>query len=176
MSEISKEYGEALFSLGLESNSLSEINTDLDFISEVFEKTPEYRDFLQSPGISKSERLKTVNDIFTGNISEYSLSFLSILCEKGRAGIFSDCADEFRKLYTESQKVSVARVWSTVPLNENQKELLKLKLEKQSGHRVQLECLIDETLLGGVLIEMDGTEIDGTLKHRLQELKEVMDK
>ena len=176
MSDICKEYGEALFALGLETNTLSEINNDLQFISEVFEKAPEYRDFLQSPSILKSERLKTINDMFENNISEYSLSFLSILCEKGRAGLFSECQNEFNKLYIESQRVLIARVKSAAPLDESQKQQLKNKLEKQSGHQVVLECSIDETLLGGVLIEMDGTEIDATLKHRLQEIKEVMDK
>lgn len=176
MSDICKEYGEALFTLGLETNTLDEINKDLKFIGEVFEKTPEYKEFLQSPSILKSERLKTVNDMFEGNISEYALSFLSILCEKGRAGLFSECQNEFSKLYIESQRVLIARVKTTVPLDESQKEQLKNKLEKQSGHQVVLECSIDKTLLGGVLIEMDGTEFDGTLKHRLQELKEVMDK
>ncbi len=176
MSDISKEYGEALFALGLETNSLDQIDKDLKFISEIFEKAPEYKEFLQSPSIKKSERLSTINETFENNISEYALSFISILCEKGRAGIFTQCADEFQKLYAESKKVSIARVKTTVPLDENQKEQLKAKLEKQSGHSVVLECSIDKTLLGGVLIEIDGILLDGTLKHRLQELKEVMDK
>lgn len=176
MSDICKEYGEALFALGLEENSLDRINDDLDFIRDVFAKTPEYAAFLQSPAVPKAERLKTVNDVFTGSVSEYAVSFLSILCEKGRAMLFGDCAKEFKRLYEESKNVSLARVYSTVPLSEEQKELLKEKLEKRSGHSVKMECFIDKTLLGGVLIDMDGTQFDGTIKRRLQELKEVMDK
>lgn len=176
MNEIYEEYGEALFTLGLESNSLDKINGDLDFISEVFAKTPEYAEFLQSPGIPKAERIKTVNDTFSDSVSEYAVSFLSILCEKGRALLFEDCVKEFKRLYAESKNISAARVYSAVPLSEEQKERLKSKLENRSGHSVKTEYLIDETLLGGVLIEMDGTEIDGTVKRRLQELKEVMDK
>lgn len=176
MSDICKEYGEALFALGLEGNSLDKINEDLNFIREVFAKTPEYAEFLQSPSIPKAERLKSVNETFTENISEYAVSFLSILCEKGRSMLFGECAEEFKKLYEESKNVSLARVYSTVPLSDEQKERLQKKLEKQSGHSVKMECFIDETLLGGVLIDMDGTQIDGTVKRRLQELKEVMNK
>lgn len=176
MSEICREYGEALFALGLEENSLDKINEDLAFIGEIFAKTPEYALFLQSPGIPKAERINSVNEMFTDHISEYAVSFLSILCEKGRVMLFHDCAEEFKKLYEESKNVSLARVYSAVPLSEEQKELLKNKLEKQSGHSVKMECFIDETLLGGVLINMDGTQIDGTIKRRLQELKEVMNK
>lgn len=176
MSNICKEYGDALFALGLEYNSLDEINGDLNFIEEVFEKTPEYSAFLQSPSISKAERLKTVNDAFSGCVSEFAVSFLSILCEKGKASMFCECANEFRRLYEESKNISLARVYSAVPLSEEQKERLKANLEKQSGHSVKLECFIDKALLGGVLIDIDGTQIDGTLKRRLHEIKEVMNK
>lgn len=176
MSDICKEYGEALFALGLEGNSLDKINEDLIFIGEVFAKTPEYAEFLQSPAIPKAERLNSVSETFAEHISEYAVSFLSILCEKGRAMLFGECAEEFKKLYEESKNVSLARVYSTVPLSEEQKERLKQKLENTSGHSVKMECFIDETLLGGVLIDMDGTQIDGTVKRRLQELKEVMNK
>lgn len=176
MSDICKEYGEALFALGLEENSLDKINGDICFLEEVFLQTPEYTEFLQSPSIPKDERLKSLNDAFLDSISEYTLSFLSILCEKGRSALFGECAEEFKRLYEESKNISLARVYSTVPLSEEQKERLTRKLEKQSGHSVKAEYFIDETLLGGVLIDMDGTQIDGTVKRRLQELKEVMNK
>lgn len=176
MSDVCKEYGEALFSLGLEANSLDEINRDLDFINEVYEKTPQFGEFLQSPAVPKRERLETIDETFRDSVSEYALSFLSLLCEKGKALLFPECAKEFKALYTESRRISVARVTSSVPLSEEQQTKLKTKLEKISGHSVTLECLIDETLLGGVIIETDGKRFDGSLKHRLQEIKEVMDK
>lgn len=176
MSDICKEYGEALFTLGFEGNCLDEIKKDLDLIKDIFEETPEYADFLQSPAVPKAERLKSINEAFENRVSEYTLSFLLILCEKGRATLFGDCAEEFNKLYEESKNISLARVFSPVPLSEEQKERLKLKLENISGQTVKMECFIDETLLGGVLIDMDGTQIDGTLKRRLQEIKEVMNK
>lgn len=176
MSDICKEYGEALFTLGLEENSLDTINSDLAFLEEVFAETPEYTEFLQSPSIPKEERLNSLNNAFSESISEYSLSFLSILCEKGRTALFAECAERFRALYEESKNISIARVYSAVPLSEEQKERLKTKLENTSGHSVKMECYIDKTLLGGVLIDMDGTQIDGTVKRRLHEIKEVMNK
>ena len=51
---------------------------------------------------------------------------------------------------------------------------LRLKLEKQSGRNVLLECSTDSTLLGGIVVEMDGKILDGSIRRRLQEVKEVM--
>ena len=59
-------------------------------------------------------------------------------------------------------------------LSPEQKTALRLKLEKQSGRNVLLECSTDSTLLGGIVVEMDGKVIDGSVRTRLQDIKEVM--
>ena len=53
---------------------------------------------------------------------------------------------------------------------------LKDKLEKRLGRTIRLECAIDPSLLGGLLVQVDGRVIDGSLKHRLHEIKEVMNR
>jgi F-type H+-transporting ATPase subunit delta len=78
------------------------------------------------------------------------------------------------KLYNESKSISWAHVRSAIPLTPEQKTALRLKLEKQSGRNVLLECSTDNTLLGGIVVEMDGKILDGSLRRRLQDVKEVM--
>ena len=88
--------------------------------------------------------------------------------------ILETCLHEYMKLYNESKRVSWAHVTSAVPLTAEQKTALRLKLEKQSGRNVLLECTVDKTMLGGVVVEMDGKILDGSLRRRLQEVKEVI--
>ena len=65
---------------------------------------------------------------------------------------------------------------SAVALTEREKTELKEKLEKRLGRTIRLECAIDPSLLGGLLVQVDGRVIDGSLKHRLHEIKEVMNR
>lgn len=170
----SKEYGEALFALAAECNACDEYNEALDTVTDVFKENPEYADFLASPAIPKAERLDALNTAFSGHVPEHIVSFLSILCERGRIREFRECVKEYKALFDASKNISLAKVVSAAPLTESQKEKLQIKLEKLSGHTVVLDCSVDKSLLGGLIIETDGKTIDGTLKRRLYEVKEVI--
>lgn len=81
------------------------------------------------------------------------------------------------KSYTRPfQAISNARIVSAVPLTEAEKSALLEKLKKISGHSVFAQYETNETLLGGVTIYMDGKIMDGSLKHRLNEIKDVIGK
>ena len=129
---------------------------------------------MSSPGISKNERLDSVKAAFEGRIPEYVLSFVQLLCERSRVRAFDDCLNEYEQLYNASKQISEAYVTSAVELTDDEKKKLKLKLEKMSGKSLILKCTVDKSVLGGVIVKMDGKIMDGSLKHRLEEVKEVI--
>lgn len=174
MEEMSKAYGTALFALAKECNAEEEYKNALDKVLSIFRKNPEYIELLVSPSIPKDERIEAVEQAFAGQVPEHIVSFLQILCEKGHIRSFSKCVSEYNSLYDASKRITVAKVTSAVPLTDKEKDSLKQKLEKMSGGSVQLECSTDKTLMGGLLVEMDGKVIDGTLRHRLHEVKDVI--
>ena len=105
---------------------------------------------------------------------EHIVSFISLLCERGRIHEFSECVKEYKELCDASKRISTAIVTSSVELTEAEKEKLVKKLEKMSGRTVIADCRIDKSLIGGLIIEMDGTVLDGSVRSRLKEVKEVI--
>ena len=176
MSNVNREYAMAVFSVGLENGSLDDISRDLDFLTEPLRENRGYIAFLLSPDIPKEERIEALREAFKDKVCPDTLNFMTLLVENKRADSFSGIIEEYNKLYRESKRVSLARVKSAVALTEEQKERLKARLTEQVGHEVILECLVDETLLGGISVEFDDSKIDGSLKTRLQNIKDVMDK
>ena len=175
MAQISKEYAEALFALACEESKENEFMAALEKIGKVFEETPEYTEFLASPSIPLQERLNAIAASLGETLPEYVLSWLQLLCEKGRIGYFSKCVEEYRALLNAQKSVVTAKVISAVPLTEGELKALKQKLEKISGSTVLPVCSIDDSLLGGVVVEINGKVIDGSLRHRLHRVKEVME-
>lgn len=176
MAQVINEYAQALFELALESGATEEFSSALDTVLTVMNENPEYLDFLSSPNIPKSERTAAIEQAFSENTPEYVVSFLLLLCERGRIRNLEECISEYKRLCDVAGKISVAEVKSAIELTEAQKDALKAKLEKLCGNGVVLSCHIDESLLGGVVVEIDGKVIDGSIKHKLHELKEVMHK
>jgi len=174
MAEMSKEYGTALFMLAKEADSVDEYEKALEMVLGVFCETPEYIDFIASPAVPLKERTDALGEAFGESCPEHIVSFLCLLCERGRIREFADCVEEYKKLAEFSRNILTAHVKSAVELSENEKEKLKQKLEKMSGHSVIVECEQDEALIGGLVIEMDDKILDYSLKRRLHEVKDVI--
>lgn len=175
MTEISKEYASALFMLAEETGEQEAISQSLSVVEDAFVQNPELVEFLAAPTIPKPERTQAVQDIFGDLVQEHVLYFVQLLCEKGHIRNFIACAREFRQMMQRQQNIATARVVSTVELTEAEQLEIKKKLEAASGHSVLLECRLDPSLMAGLVIYMDGKVMDGSLRHRLRELKEVMD-
>lgn len=176
MTETSREYAAALFSLALEDGSTGDMLEPLRSFAELLRENPDYYELLSSPALSRSERVALLLKVLPENIPEYAQSFLSLLCENGNIRIIDRCIDEYEKLYRASENISAAQVTSALPLTDNEKELLREKLERKCGHPLIFNYSVDESLIGGVVVSMDDNIIDGSLKHRLHEIKEVMSK
>ena len=99
---------------------------------------------------------------------------MQLLCAKGHSALLSDSVAQLRHLYEDAIRRHTAYVVSAVPLSDEQQRRLREKLEKIGGGTVQLSCTVDESLLGGIRVELDGKVLDGSLKNRLQDVKEVM--
>ena len=174
MNEIGKEYGTALFMLACENGKTDRFIDDLKLIEDAFTDNPEYLNFLNSPVISVNERLTAIEQVFSDNIDEYVLSFLKLMCEKGRIMHLSESVNEYYTLYNESKKVLKAVITSAVELSESEKSNLESKLEAKYSCSITADYFVDADLLGGIIVEIDGKVIDGSIRTRLRNIKEVI--
>lgn len=174
MMQTEREYAEALFSLAAEENSVEEYSQALLVVKEIIAENPDYIELLASPAIPMSERLAAIDEAFEGRMPEYAVSFMKLLCENGRIRTLEACADEFYSLAVAFSNRISAVIYSAVDLNDSQKSGVCAKLEKLTGKSIDPVYIIDESLIGGLKIEVDGKVIDGSVKHRLGEIKDVM--
>ncbi len=174
MTEIGKEYGTALFMLACEKEQKHEYAGALETVKKVFDEEPAYLAFLSSPAIGMSERLDAIVTAFGEKLPEDVVSYMQLLCEKGRIPCFYDSVTEYNKLFDESERVLSAKITSAVELTDDEKQKLKEKLEEKCKTAVTMEFFIDETLMGGIVAEVDGKVLDGSLRSRLRDIKDVI--
>lgn len=173
MTQMSKEYATALFMLASEENCRKEIADALAVMKDAFEQHSEYAELLSSPAVSIGERLEIIDAAFS-SLHEYAVSFLKLLCERMLARSFTECVSEYNNLLAASSGISTATVTSAVELTANQQSTLRQKLEKMCGHTVIIETSVDASVLGGMIIEVDGKVIDASLRRRLSDVKDVI--
>lgn len=172
MLQIDKEYAAALFMLAVEENKVSEYLRELEGVVDSVKENPEYIDFLGSPAVPLEERLSAIDEAFGESLSEYTLSFIKLLCENGRINYFYGCVREYAALTKAVANRTVANIYSVVPLSDEQKKSITEKIEGLTGKSVDSVYIIDKSLIGGLKIEVEGKTYDGSIKHRLNEVKE----
>ena len=174
MTELAKEYGAALFALALEKENKLGFYEALQAVESAFSENPMYIELLASPSISQSERTSALEEAFSTALPEEVLSYLKLLVEKGRISLFSESVLEYKNLLDASMHTFKAVITSAVELTEEEKSALIRKLEKSENATVLAEFQIDPALIGGVVVEMNGKILDGSIRHRLHLVKEVL--
>ncbi len=176
MTDTSKSYADALFSLALETNTVYETLIALKEMRDGLYATEGALDLLASPSIPKDERCAVLEKAF-GNVQpEHVMSFVGVLVQHGHISELNDCVEAYTALHDEHARLSTAYVASAVELTKGEKAELTEKLSRKFQRTIHLECAVDPSLLGGLVVQVDGKVIDGSLKHKLQEIKEVMTK
>ncbi len=173
MTEIAKEYADALFALALEASSAAPFADALTTVQQLFSENPAYVDLLASPAIPKANRCAMIQEAF-GELPREVTACIRLLCEDGNIRHFSAVYEHFMDAYNQMQRVAQATITSATPLSDAEKAQLVTQISLRTGRTVQAEYTVDPSILGGVRMEIDGVIIDGSIKHRLSELKEVM--
>ncbi|MBR5742908.1 MAG: ATP synthase F1 subunit delta [Clostridia bacterium] len=170
-----REYAVALFELAAEDGNAREVSEGLELVEKVLKEAPESVDFFSSPAVSRSEKEDVVEACFRGRVCDTVLSFFALLCDKRRVSELEEIRREYELLFRESIRESHASVVSAAPLSEEEKARLVERLEKRSGRRVLAEYRVDPALIGGLIVEMDGVRMDGSLRTRLRDVRESME-
>ncbi len=170
-----REYAVALFELAAEEDNAREIAEGLELVGKALHEAPESLDFFASPAISRSEKEEVIGLAFGGQVCDTVLSFFTLLCDKRKIFEFDDVKREYDALYQESIRASHAEVISAAPLSEEEKAKLLESLEKRSGRRVTADYRVDPALIGGLVVEMDGVRMDGSIRRKLRDVREAME-
>ena len=174
MTTTSREYAEALFELAVQGGVTKETSEGLETVVSALLQQPDYRALLASPAIGKEERLTALDTAFRGKIPEILLAILRMMVSRGHVSALTGMARDYEELARGYRGESVAVVTSAVPLKEAETVALRAKLEKKLGRQVILQCRVDPALIGGVRVDVDGRVIDGSIRNKLEEIKEVM--
>lgn len=173
MTALEKEYGDALYSLAAEENCLDEALEGLSLAVSAFQETPGYLTLVQNPALPKAERLKLLDEAFTG-VHPYVLNLLKLLCERSALALASGALEQFKALLYDHRGIVPVEAVSAVPLTGEQQEALRDKLAAKLGKTILLENKIDPSVLGGVKLRYQGKELDGTAAGRLSALRRAL--
>lgn len=166
---VSKTYGEALFELALEDNTLDLVMEQVKEVQAVFSENEELLKLLNHPKISKEEKVSVIENIFKGRFSDTITGFLVIIVEKGRYNEIRSIFDYFTGKVREYKNIGVAYVNSATILNDVQKKQVEEKLLETTGYeKFEMHFHVDKELIGGMVIRIGDRVVDSSIKTKLE--------
>ena len=173
MTKMHQVYGGSLYELAKEEGLTEKIFRQLQQIVDVFDENPHYWQFLNTRSISKQDRCRALDEALAGT-EPYLLNFIKILCENGMIMQLKGCAKEYRRRYNHDHNIVEVRATTAVPMGDVLLAKLQGKLETVLSQKVELTCRVDPACVGGVLLELPGRQLDGTVRHRLEDLQQTL--
>jgi F-type H+-transporting ATPase subunit delta len=170
---ISKRYADAFLEFAKETIGFEKGLEELRDLKRVFHDNPEFGSFVESPQITDIEKRAFIDDALRGNFSEDARQFLKLLLKKGRIDILPDIAEYARVAYSHGVEVE-ALLKTSYPLDTEDIQKIKDSMEKKFNKKLHLYVELDSDLLGGICMKVENTIIDGSVKRRLDDLKEKL--
>jgi len=169
-----KSYAEALFQVARAEEMLDRVEEELTRLSKSLESNAELREFLSTVQISPDGKKSALSQIFGEKISPIALHWINMVVDQGRQRRLPAIIEAFLTLAQEAREKVTAEVITSIPLSEDLAKRLEQELAKITKKRVFLKPMVDDSILGGVIVKIENKVIDGSVRHRLEEIKNEM--
>ncbi len=170
---IADRYSTAVFEAGEDLGKIKEFYNEFTFLKEVFQGEEKLVEVLKHPKISKKEKKELMNNIFGENISQELINFLYILIDKNREGYLVDIIEGYEDLYFDYQGILRVVAVTVKPLKDDAKDRLAEALKAKLNKEIIITNEIDEDIIGGVKLEIEGKLIDGTIQGKLESISKM---
>lgn len=170
--ELVHGYAEALFKVVKAEDELDRVEDELFRVGKLLEQEYELKQALSDQSADAAQRVKMFEELLGGKVHPHTLGLVSFIVAQGRARQLPQILEEVSALAAEARQSVLAEVRSAIPLDEEHQKKIAAALSKATGKKVEVKALVDPSVIGGIYAKVGDTVIDGTIKRRLEQLKE----
>ena len=174
---VSKTYGDALFELALENNQLDSMLEEVRAVSAAIAENEDLTKLMNHPKIVKEDKIKVIEDIFTGRVSMELVGLMRMIVEKDHYNELDSVFEYFVSRVKEHKNIGTAYVTSEVELSEAQKAAVEKRLLETTKYvEFEMHFDVDATLIGGMKIRIGDRVVDSSIKNKLNDLTRELTK
>ncbi len=170
---VGRRYAQAIFEVARSENKIDQYWNDLQSVAQTFNQE-EVKRYLDNPKTARDNKQIFVKGVLGEQISKPSLNLVLLLVQRQRQSDIDAVLEEYTRLANKFKGIEVAEVTTAVPLDEQEKEFIRQRLNAITGKDVQIQTRVDPSIIGGVIARIGDTQIDGSVRSRLQALRKQL--
>ncbi|HEY4397149.1 MAG TPA: ATP synthase F1 subunit delta [Acidimicrobiia bacterium] len=165
-------YSQAFFEIARAEKKEGAIEDDLFRFARALDAYDDLRMALADRTLPAERRIGVVEELMGGTALPVSVGLVSMVVGADRAADLPAIVERFLELSAAQRQHEVAEVRAAVPLDDRLRDRLAQALSHATGKQVEVKVVVDPNVLGGVVARVGDTVIDGSVRHRLDQLKE----
>lgn len=172
MKSASLQYANALADVALAQGAAEPVLKQLADFGGVYAESAELRNFLASPAVNRGAKHGVIEKLIARlGASKILRNFLFVIADRRRTHVLPEIIAAFQEVVRQRQGVAEAEISSAIELSAAQKADFASTLERLTGKRVAVKYSLEPGLLGGAVVRIGDTIYDGSVRHRLNELR-----
>lgn len=169
---LAQRYAKSLVDLSIEMDQFDAVHNDVLFLQYIIKSSREFVVMLNSPIIKADKKYKIIDAVTQGKVSKISQTFIKLLCNKNREANLPGIVTSFLSQYNKIKGLHNAKLTTATPLSESMINTFVSKIKTSSSiENLTLETEVDEKLIGGFILEMEGKLIDASILRDLNDVK-----
>ncbi|NOT38494.1 MAG: ATP synthase F1 subunit delta [Saprospiraceae bacterium] len=172
VNKIAGRYAKSILDLATEKGLLDQVYNDIHTVATVCDNK-DFSQFIKSPVINLDKKVSVFKSIFDGKLNSLTQKFLELLIQKGRDSIIPTICNSFIEQYKTLKKIRSARLITATNITDAEVNHIKSKFQSwlKEGETMELKQVIDPSIIGGYIFQMEGRQIDATAKRNLESMK-----
>jgi F-type H+-transporting ATPase subunit delta len=162
-------YARALFELASEKGTVDDWLVQLDLAVQVL-NDDEFRALLNHAEVSLLRKREAVEAVLA-EVDPMVQNLISLLVARGSVGVVGDVYDNYTRMVDIAKGRQRVELTSAVELEDNQIDKIKVFVEGLVKKEVVIHTSVDESILGGIVIQIGDQLLDGSTKTQLEGLR-----
>jgi F-type H+-transporting ATPase subunit delta len=167
-------YAAAILEVARAEGSLDVVSDELFQFAQILQQSDQLRQTLTDQTLPPEKRQAIVEDLLGPKASPLTVQLISFVVGAGRARDLPEIIERLVQRAAAERQHEVAEVRTAVDLDDDQRRRLTEALERATGKKIELKVIRDPTVIGGVVARVGDTVIDGSVRHRLEQLRETL--
>jgi F-type H+-transporting ATPase subunit delta len=168
--EIARVYSEALFEVAKEKEELDRVREELGQFADALEDDRDMQVFFFSPYFHSAEKKEATGKAISGASEEF-MNFIELLIEKHRMPVIFRIRRQFEEMWKRENKKLDVTLTSAIELDPEIARKVGEEIEKQTGRSVELTNRVDDSILGGLVLQVGNMVLDASIRNRLEKLR-----
>jgi F-type H+-transporting ATPase subunit delta len=168
---LAHRYAKSLLDLSKERGQLENVFNDMLFLQQVIKSNRDLLTMLRSPVITSDKKVKVLESITSGRVTEATALFTKLLVNKGREGNLPEVISAFIKEYKQLKNIHTVTLTTAVPVSDEVKNKFIEQIKRTTAiQNIEMETKVDEKIIGGFILQTGDQLVDASVSYDLREI------